>query len=343
MTTPVIPPAITKELTILEGEPDYPKMAVLRREIYGNAVAFHSLRGGGTHGHLGMIEPPAEYILHNGIAFVAPTHPGLIPTHVQNATQAQINEAYRLHDINVKEFNIYHTVGETLKQQLLRAVDDEYLAILADDTMGYADVTCAEMLVHLFATYSSVTADDLQANRDSLSKEWNPDEPLEALFKRIQTAQKFATANNDTITDKAAINQTLLAIEATKVFQTACEKWRDKDEATQTMTTFQTHFTKANKERRRQLTAQTAGYHSANATTSTPPPPIGPLPTPANVANRFGRVMYYCWSCGFGYSKNHTSATCRNKKPGHKDDATAKNPGSDGNLMLFVPRSHSRS
>jgi hypothetical protein len=290
-----------------------------------------------------MIEPPADYLLHNGNAFDAPAHPGLVPTQVANATQAQINEAYRVHKVNVDEFNIYHTVGETLKQSLLRAVDDEYLTILSDDNMGYADVTCATMLLHLFDTYSSVTADDLQANRDSLANEWNPDESLEALFKRIQIAQKFATANNDTITDKAAINQTLLAIEATKVFITACEKWRDKDEATQTMVNFQAHFTKAKKERRRQLTAQTAGYHSANATTSSPPPPTGPQPTPANIANRFGCVMYYCWSCGYGYSKNHTSATCRNKKPGHKDDATARNPGSDGTLMLFAPRNHPRS
>jgi hypothetical protein len=159
---------------------------------------------------------------------------------------------------------------------------------------------------------------------------------LESLFKRIQLAQKFATANNDTITDKAAINnQTLLAIEATKVFVTACEKWRDKDDATQTMTNFQAHFTKAKKERRRQLTAQTAGYHSANATTSTPPIPTGPPPPPAT-------VMYYCWSCGYGYSKNHTSETCRNKKPGHKENATARRP-LDGTLTLFGPRNRSRS
>jgi hypothetical protein len=113
MTTPVIPPAITKELTKIDGEPDYPKMTVLRREIYGNAIAHHSLRGGGTHGHLGMIEPPAEYLLHNGHAFIAPAHPGLLPPPNPNATAAQINEAYRQYLIDVSEFTNYHTIGET--------------------------------------------------------------------------------------------------------------------------------------------------------------------------------------------------------------------------------------
>ena len=32
----------------------------------------------------------------------------------------------------------------------------------------------------------------------------------------------------------------------------------------------------------------------------------------------------YCWSCGYNpVRKSHTSATCKRKAPGHKDDATA--------------------
>ena len=33
----------------------------------------------------------------------------------------------------------------------------------------------------------------------------------------------------------------------------------------------------------------------------------------------------YCWSHGFLVHPNHTSKTCRNKKPGHKDEATRSN------------------
>jgi hypothetical protein len=38
------------------------------------------------------------------------------------------------------------------------------------------------------------------------------------------------------------------------------EHWREIDESTWTMATFQSHFTKADKERKRKLTAQEAGY-----------------------------------------------------------------------------------
>jgi hypothetical protein len=39
----------------------------------------------------------------------------------------------------------------------------------------------------------------------------------------------------------------------------------------------------------------------------------------------------YCWTHGHCVSKHHMSATCTNKAPGHRNDATASNTlgGSD--------------
>ena len=34
----------------------------------------------------------------------------------------------------------------------------------------------------------------------------------------------------------------------------------------------------------------------------------------------------YCWSHGYKLSHSHTSATCTNRKEGHKSDATRRNP-----------------
>ena len=33
----------------------------------------------------------------------------------------------------------------------------------------------------------------------------------------------------------------------------------------------------------------------------------------------------YCWTHGYLVARNHTSANCRNKKPGHQDAATREN------------------
>ena len=88
--------------------------------------------------------------------------------------------------------------------------------------------------------------------------------------------------------------------------------------------------------------AEAASYHS-------PPPLLAPAPTidyaalaaamalatvsdskvSKNKRNKGGgRDLSnhgYCWSHGFMQNADHTSLTCRNKKEGHKDEATATN------------------
>jgi hypothetical protein len=51
-----------------------------------------------------------------------------------------------------------------------------------------------------------------------------------------------------------------------------------------------------------------------------------PVATPASIrAARKPCPGNYCWTHGHCVSKHHTSATCTNKAPGHRDDATASN------------------
>ncbi len=51
-----------------------------------------------------------------------------------------------------------------------------------------------------------------------------------------------------------------------------------------------------------------------------------PVATPASIcATRKPCPGNFCWTHGHRVSKHHTSATCANKAPGHRDDATASN------------------
>jgi hypothetical protein len=106
------------------------------------------------------------------------------------------------------------------------------------------------------------------------------------------------------------------------------------------MVIFQDHFTRANKERIRKLTAQAAGYHGAhsavvvppagaNSAAVTPPPAIGTTTPPAA-----GTLYYYCWTHGLGKNDKHTSAQCNNKATGHKDTATAANMMGGNNKVM---------
>ena len=55
-----------------------------------------------------------------------------------------------------------------------------------------------------------------------------------------------------------------------------------------------------------------------------------------------GVKMFYCWTHGLGKNWNHTSATCKNKAEGHKDEATADNT-MGGNDRIMTGRNKAKA
>jgi hypothetical protein len=336
------------ELTPIVGKPTNPSLQLLQKELYANARAVHSTRGGGANGHLALIMPDADYLVRTTVAFVPPVHPGVAPVHPPNPTGNQITEINRQFQRDIDDHQLFLTVREALKQQILLAVEYRYLQVLEDADMGFADITPATILAHLKATYGAITQEDIEANRALLGSDINPDDPIEDLWLRIKECQRFATAANEPIPDAAAIRLVLAAIEKSGVFSSAVEKWRDKTPAAQTLPNFITLFEFENKERIRKLTAQTAGYHGAHNIDIIPPSPgmaaaVTPAATPPpHVDLGNGLKMYYCWSHGLGKNANHTSATCENQKEGHKTHATANRMHGGNNTITSGFRSQRR-
>jgi hypothetical protein len=223
-----------------------------------------------------------------------------------------------------------------------------YFRLLADPDFGYADVSVAALLMHLRSTYGTITLEDLETNRARLSADWNPDSPIEDVWALIRETQRFAADGNDPISDTTVLSLLLTAFEKTGVFTTAVDKWRDKDPADWTLANFQAHFTKANIERKRKskLTAQSGGFHTANAAAGNPPPtPSTPPATPGGPSSFRGPTgisWYYCHTHGLGRNKAHTSPTCQHKGPDHKDAATLDNMLGGNNKILLYTRGAQR-
>ena len=181
-------------LTPIIDKPTAATIKQLKKECFANARSVHSERGGGMNGHLGIVMAPAPYFIRAGEPFIAPIHPGVQPAHAANATQAQITAANQMHDKETSDYTTYKKAHETLKQQILTAVQPIYYQDLENDTFGYADVTIPALLAHLTTTYGQLTSADLKSNRAKLTEQWNPDEPLENLWKRIRIIRSVADA-----------------------------------------------------------------------------------------------------------------------------------------------------
>jgi len=258
-----------------------------------------------------------------------------------------------------------------MKKQILVAVDRIYLAALDNDVFGFAEVTIADMLTHLHATYGTITRAELETNRASISTLWTPSEPIKTLWERLREVQRVATAGADPLTNATLMDLTFLLFESTGVFPLACDLWRNRAVANRTLREFRIFFTAENKERLCKLTTTTSGFHSANTAAQVPPPPppsdtaaaapraptkvkptVPPMPytasTPAKpnpapvpatpaITTNDGLTMYYCWTHGLGLNRTHTSATCSNPADGHCSNATVKNM-QGGNNTIMVNR-----
>jgi hypothetical protein len=264
-----------------------------------------------------------------------------------------MTETNRQYDNVIATVALHVAMVNALRQQILVAVENRYLMELEHPDLGFV-VTPRDMLTYLNATYGTLTPVEVEANRNTLTATWNPDEGIESLWLRIRDAQALARHAQEPILDDAAIRLTVLALEATGVFTFALDNWRLKDDATKTMAAFKEHFSKENEERIRKLTAKTGGYHGAHSATAVPTnPDSNSAPTTANpdssaatttaqpstvtplphVLLTSGVKMYYCWSHGLSKNANHTGFTCTNRSEGHIESATADNiQGGNSNI-----------
>jgi hypothetical protein len=134
--------------------------------------------------------------------------------------------------------------------------------------VGYANISEREMLDHLFDTYGNVTAVDLEINFEHMRRPWDPQQPVETLFKQIQECADYSEAGGFPIGHSQQIKVGYAKIFATGHFMNACRRWNDKPSAEKTWTHFKSHFAAAHRQHKQMQgeSAATAGYNSANAT-----------------------------------------------------------------------------
>jgi hypothetical protein len=123
------------------------------------------------------------------------------------------------------------------------------------------------MLDHLFETYGNITAVDLEINFEHMRQAWDPQQPVESLFKQIQYCADYSEARGVLIGHPQQINVGNEKVFATGHFMSACHQWNEKHTIEKTWTQFKSHLTAAHRQHKQMQgeSAATASYHSANA------------------------------------------------------------------------------
>jgi hypothetical protein len=133
--------------------------------------------------------------------------------------------------------------------------------------VGYANITARYMLDHPFETYDNITSVDLEINFEHMRRAWDPQQPVESLFKQIQDCADYYEAGGALIGHPQQIDVGYAKIFATGHFMSACCRWNEKHLIEKTWTQFKSYFASAHRQHKQMqgISAAMAGYHSSNA------------------------------------------------------------------------------
>ena len=355
-----------KELTTIGDdttEPTFKMLTKLQKELNTNSSSYETTQGTGQHGLIVLTIAYNEYLelATNDIddddidvEHPIPINPGPL---VANATVAQA----RTHGIELYHHGTYHAVDKALKQQLIKAIPDIYIAALHHETTGYATVTTLQMMTHLWETYGEISEADITNNLKNFSEPWHPSTSIEVLFQRIDDCRKFATAGESPIDENTTVRLTYDIFFNTGLFEFACREWRAKDKETKTYNAIKKHFRTANRDRA--ATTGTTGYktqtanaiitqqdsiaamlashnqlqlqmaslakaiknHTNNNATQNKPAESATKRDPNATPTFWGYCHTHVTVGCFKADKIHNSANCKNPGPNHKKEATAEN------------------
>jgi hypothetical protein len=178
-------------LPTVQGEPDYQTIHATRKCLQANSRAIDTHLGGVTLGHLGLIISDASYAMiypttdTGTTLWISPQAPGRAPANT-DGTAAQISAAHHVWEEDVQTYRTYTSVQQALKKQIISVFEPMYLDVLNDNMVGFANISARDMLDHLFSTYGNITAVDLGINFEHMRRAWDPQQPVESLFKQTQ-------------------------------------------------------------------------------------------------------------------------------------------------------------
>ena len=252
-------------LTTINGEPDADILIKLKNQLKANASSVPSNLGGGAHGHLGLVLTPQTYAMVSNLPFVQPVHPGalVIPAGTTGPMATVLREQ---HIENVRLFREVVGVENALKQQILKAIEQEWLLAITDRHTQSLTGTVAQILEFLFETYGYVSTAMLESKEERLKVlDYHPRQPVDLIFNTIEDLADYAEMANTPFSQGQIIGKAYSKFNKTGLLSIAINEWNRKPALQKTWIGLKTHFRQARKELK-ETSGDTIGSSQLNGT-----------------------------------------------------------------------------
>ena len=238
-----------KKATKINGEPTFDSLRKLHNELKINAQTIPSTRGGGAHGHLGLVLSAVDYQLITLQPFIRPNDPGdfTLPLN-QNYTVEQITLLRETHREQRAEYDKVATVEIALKTFLVQAIDEDYLLEIRNSITRKLEGTIPIIIERLFATYGNLTSKKLLEKQNTLTMfTYDPHTPIDTIFRLAQDYQEYASFIGNPQTVLTLITYVYEILRRTGRFNKYLEQWNDKPDNEKTWDNFKHHCRSASR------------------------------------------------------------------------------------------------
>ncbi len=235
-------------LTPINGEPDADNLIKLKNELKANASSVPSNLGGGNDGHLGLVLSPQTYAMVSNTPFVQPAHPEqlVIPPGTTGPMATVLREQYQE---AVRLFREVTGVEKALKQQILKAIEQQWLLAITNRNSQSLTGTVAQVLEFLFDTYGYVSTAMLEKKADSFrALDYHPSQPVDLVFNTVEDLVDYAEMAKQPYTQSQIIGMAYLKFNQSGLLSIAVNEWNRKPDLQKTWIAFKTHFRTARKE-----------------------------------------------------------------------------------------------
>ena len=254
------------DLTRILGIPTYENLHQMQLELKTNALSVHSNLGGATHGHLGLLMTEAQYALVSDIAYERPEHPGVL--HVpNNATRVAADALKRTFDEHLRVFHEVRGVEQSLIQQIVTAVDEQYIIAMKNRETGQFTGDVRQIFTYLQNTYGKISPSQLSHFEKEVSEmHYDPVTPVDNIFNRIENLLEYGDLAHCPFSQPQAISKAYNLINRTGKFRESIKAWNRLPTIQKTWINFKAHFREAHLELTEtgELTIEQAGYGQAN-------------------------------------------------------------------------------
>ena len=245
LSTPEMATAKIGVLPSLAPRPTASNIRLLEDDLVTKLLALPSEQSA-EFGFAGMVQPTDVYALSTNVPWTNWPDPG--PHRPDAATTAEQSNNAARYDANKIVYESECNVRSAINDALNLAVPKAYKRS-GGQSMGarvYKANECPRTIIaQLRTTYGKYTPQEKQANQAAFDAPWNPSDPIEELFSRLEECYITALLARPAITMEQIIDKATTAIQMTGHFPTALLEWNGFDDINKTWPQLKEHFAEA--------------------------------------------------------------------------------------------------